>query len=385
MKRFLLFTLLLSTLLTACKSSKSYLQRSDEDKALQDAVKRLSKDTDDPEAREAIPILYRNVSGVRLARIRSYQSSNELAKWDKIISEYNQLQAAYTSILSTPAAFRLITPENYSTQILEAKEQAAEANYNVALGFFNQPGRDNAKKAYNGFKKTNQYISNYKDATAKMNEAYENAIVDVVINPVQDNSFFNRNGWGNSWNNYSNDFFQRALVRDLDYNNGNNTRYAARFYSDWEIRNKNINPDWEVNILLRNMDIPYAQPYTNRYNRSASVEIGRDTANRPIYKTVNATVNITRYRFNAYANMDVQIKDLTTRQTISNRSFRSDEQWQEERGTYSGDSRALTAQDWDAINNSGSFREPRREQIVEELYRKLYNQILSHIRYTVQW
>lgn len=384
MKRFLLLSLLLATFFAACKSSKTYLQRSDEDKALQDAVKRLSKDTNDPEAREAIPILYRNISGVRLARIRSYESSNELAKWDKIISEYNQLQAAYNSILNTPAAFRLITPENYSTQLLETKQKAAEANYQAAESFFNQPGRDNAKRAYNAYKKTNQYISNYKDANAKMNEAYENAIVDVVINPVQDNSFFNNNGWGNTWSNYSNDYFQRALIRDLDYNNGNNTRYAARFYSDWEVRNKNIDPDWEVNLLLRNMDIPMPQRFNQRRNRSASIEIGKDTSGRPVYQTVTATVNITRYSFTAYANMDVQIRDLTSRQNISNRSFREDYRWEEERGTYNGDSRALTAQDWDAINNN-NFREPRREQVVEELYRQLYSQILSHIRYSVQW
>ncbi len=384
MKRFILFILIASIAFTSCKSSKNYLQRNDEDKALQDAVKRLAKDKDDYEAREAIPILYRNISGVRLARIRSYQSSNELARYDKMISEYNQLQSAYTSIINSPAAFRLITPENYSTQLLETKELAAEANYKNAQTFFIQPGRDNAKKAYNAFKKTNQYIPNYKDATAKMNEAYENAIVDVVINPVQDNSFFSNNGWGNTWNNYSNDYFQRALVRDLDYNNGNNTRYAARFYSDWEVRNKDINPDWEENLLLRNMDIPMPQRFNQRHNRSTSVEIGKDTAGRPIFQTVTAVINITRYSFTAYANMDVQIKDLVTRNNISNRSFREDYRWQEERGTYSGDSRALTALDWEAINNN-SFREPRREQVVEELYRKLYSQILSHIRYSVQW
>jgi hypothetical protein len=384
MKRILLLIFLTSFVFAGCKSSKNYLQRSDEDKALQDAVKRLAKDSEDHEAREAIPILYRNISGVRLARIRSYQSGNESGKWDKIISEYNQLQSAYNSIINSPAAFRLITPENYSTQLLETKELAAEATYKSAQNYFTQPGRDNAKKAYNAFKKTNQYIPNYKDATAKMNEAYENAIVDVVINPVQDNSFFNNNGWGNSWSNYSNDYFQRALVRDLDYNNGNNTRYAARFYSDWEVRNKNINPDWEVNLLLRNMDIPIPQRFSQRYNRSASVEVGKDTSGRPIYQNVTATVNITRYSFTAYANMDVQIKDLATRHNISTRSFREDYRWEEERGTYSGDSRALSARDWDAINNN-NFREPRREQVVEELYRQLYNQILSHIRYSVQW
>lgn len=371
--------------LSACKTSKNYLERSDEDRALQDAVKRLNKSAGDEDAVTAVPILYKAITNTRLNRIKSYQTGNDLARWDKIISEYNQLQAAYTSIINSTAAFKLVTPENYNTQLLEARQKAAEDYYNYALSFLDKAGRDNARKAYTNFKKANGYLDGgYKDAQSKMNQAYENAIVDVVINSVQDNSFFSNNGWGNSWNSYSNDYFQRALVRDLDYNSSNNRNYAARFYSDWEVRNKNIDVDWEVNLILRNMDIPQPSRYSYRQNRSSKIEIGKDTAGRPVYQTVNATVNLTRYSFTAYANMDVQIKDLVTPKTISTRSFRDDYRWQEERGTYSGDSRALTNSDWEAINNR-NYQEPRREQIVEELYRKLYNQILNHIRYSVEW
>jgi len=132
------------------------------------------------------------------------------------------------------------------------------------------------------------------------------------------------------------------------------------------------------------MDIPIPQRYNYSNNRSKQIEIGKDTSGRPIYQTVTATVRITRYSFTAYASMDVQIKDIVTPKSISNRNFREDYRWQEESGTYSGDSRALTNSDWNAINN-GSFREPQREQVVEELYRKLYSSILSHIRTTVEW
>ncbi|RYY50033.1 MAG: hypothetical protein EOO06_05160 [Chitinophagaceae bacterium] len=385
MKRILPLMLMMAIGLSACKTSKNYLERSDEDRALQDAVKRLNKSAGDEDAVTAVPILYKAITNTRLNRIKSYQTGNDLARWDKIISEYNQLQAAYTSIINSTAAFKLVTPENYNTQLLEARQKAAEDYYNYAQSFLDKAGRDNARKAYTNFKKANGYLDGgYKDAQSKMNQAYENAIVDVVINSVQDNSFFSNNGWGNSWNSYSNDYFQRALVRDLDYNSSNNRNYAARFYSDWEVRNKNIDVDWEVNLILRNMDIPQPSRYSYRQNRSSKIEIGKDTAGRPVYQTVNATVNLTRYSFTAYANMDVQIKDLVTPKTISTRSFRDDYRWQEERGTYSGDSRALTNSDWEAINNR-NYQEPRREQIVEELYRKLYNQILNHIRYSVEW
>ena len=385
MKRILYFLLVLSLLFSACKSSKNYLERSDEDKALLDAVKKLAKNATDEDALEAVPILYKSIVTTRLARIKSYETGNELNRWDKIISEYNQLQSAYNAIINNTGAFKLITPENYSTQLLEAKQKAAEGYYDYAESFLNKPGRDNARKAYTNFKKANSYLDGgYKDAQTKMNQAYENAIVDVMINAVQDNSFFTNSGWGNSWNSYSNDYFQRALVRDLDYNSSNNRNYAARFYSDWEVRNKNIDVDWEVNLILRNLDIPYPSRYNHRQNRSSRIEIGKDTAGKPVYQTVTATVNYTRYSFTAVGSMDVQIKDIVTPKNISNRSFREDYRWQEETATYTGDSRALTNNDWEAINNR-NYREPRREQIVDELYKKLYNQILNHIRYTVEW
>ncbi|RYZ98123.1 MAG: hypothetical protein EOP47_20070 [Sphingobacteriaceae bacterium] len=385
MKRILYALIVTSLLFSACKSSKNYLERSNEDRALQDAVKRLGKNASDEDAVTAVPILYKSIVATRLARIKSYQTGNELNRWDKIISEYNQLQSAYSSIINTTGAFKLVTPENYSTQLLEAKQNAAEGYYNYAQSFLQKDGRDNARKAYTNFKKANTYLDGgYKDAQSKMNQAYENAIVDVMINPVQDNSFFNNSGWGNSWNSYSNDYFQRALVRDLDYNSSNNRNYAARFYSDWEVRNKNIDVDWEVNLILRNLDIPFPSRYNYRQNRSTKIETGKDTTGKPTYQTVYATVNLTRYSFTAVGSMDVQIKDIVTPKTVSTRSFREDYRWQEETASYTGDSRALTNNDWEAINNR-NYREPRREQIVEELYKKLYNQILNHIRYTVEW
>lgn len=381
----LLYILTALILLSACRSSKSYLERSDEDKALQDAIKKLEKKPGDDDASSAIPILYSNIKNAHLAKIRSFSSLKEISKWDKLVDEYEKLQQAYNSIINSTHAYKLVNPQNYSTELFETKDTAAAVYYTAAEGFLAKNNRADAKKAYTYFKKADKYSPGYKNAKQKMDEAYETAVVDVVINPVQDNSFFYNSGLGNSGYNYSNEYFQQTLVRDLQ-NVNNNQRYAARFYTDWQARRDNIQPDWVVDLTLRNMNIPYPTTYNYRRNASQRVEVGRDTANRPIYQTVYATVNITRRSFTASADMELRIKDLQTGRNISSRNFNEDYSWQEEYGSYTGDSRALSASDWNIINNSrGQYNDPRKEDILSELYRKIYPQVLNNIKYAADW
>ena len=382
MKKFLPI-ILIGWLLAGCGSNKSYLQRGDEEKALFDAIKKLNKTPSDKEASQAVPLLYNSIIKSNEAKIKSYQLGSDLSRWDKIIFAYSKMQEVYNNIIQSTAAFKLITPQNFSTQLLESKQAAAEEYYTVADDFLKKNGRDNAKKAYSYFKKVDKYISGYKDVNAKTNEAFENAIVDVVINPVQDNSYFYSSGWGNSGLNFSNEYFQRTLVRDLAYNNNSNN-YAARFYSDWEARRENIQADWVIDLRLRNMDIPQPSRYTYRRNRSQQIQTGTDTSGRPSYTTVNATLNVTRMSFTARADMEVLIRDVAMPRVISNRNFTQDYRWEEERASYTGDRRALSSADWDLINNN-NFYTPRREEILEELYRQLYPQVLNNIKYSVDW
>ncbi len=376
---YILFSLLI---LAGCKTNKDYLLRSDNDKTLFDAVKTLKKNSNDANAVKALPVLYSLAQQRNLRKIDSYKSSRELSRWDKMISSYHTLQQMHDAIVENDAASRLVTPVNYQETIYDLKQQAAADYYTAASGFLNKPGRDDAKKAWTYFKKADNLVPNYLDAKLKMDEAYQQAIVVVVINPVQDNSYFSNTGWGNYGTNYSNEYFQQSLIRDLGGKNG--TRYPARFYNDWEIRRENIQPDWEVNLTLRNMNIP--RPITNTYSRNVNkqVETGRDTSGKVIYRTVYATVNVARQSFTANADMEINITNLSTRKNIAYNTYREDYRWEEEHATYSGDSRALGPNDWALINNSG-FNEPRKEDILNELYQKLYPQVKNKIIYAVDW
>ena len=382
MKRFIL-PLIVIVILSSCGSSKTYLERADADRALQDAVKKLAKDKNDGDALSAIPVLYSNIKLEHLAKIKNYKSSKDINRFDLLIKEYEALQNAYNSILNNSAAFKIVNPQYFGTELLETKQAAAEATYSAAENYLARQNRDDAKRAYNLFKRTDKYVTDYKDSKIKMQEAYEKAIVNVIINKVEDNSYFFNSGWGNIGYNFSNQYFQESLVRELQ-NNNNYNRYAARFFTDWDARRDNIKPDWVVDLRLRDMSIPYPITYNYQRQVSANVQDGRDTSGKPIYKTVYATLNLSRQSFDASAAMEMNIRDIKTNRTISYRTFSNNYRWQEEGGSFTGDRRALSSNDWAAINNN-NYNSPRREDVLEDLYRKIYPQVKNEITNQVDW
>ena len=94
MKTFF-YPFLLLFIFTACKTSKDYLLRSDEDKTLFDIVKKLNKSGNDEDATRALAEVYKQVQQRHLKKIDGYKNYKDIGKWDKLISEYNILQNMY--------------------------------------------------------------------------------------------------------------------------------------------------------------------------------------------------------------------------------------------------------------------------------------------------
>jgi hypothetical protein len=211
--------------------------------------------------------------------------------------------------MNSPAAFKLVTPESYTTNLVEAKESGAAAYYENANSFFDKAGRDNAKAAYVAYKKVGKFVPGYKDINEKMQKCYEKAIVTVIITPVQDNSFFSNNGWGNYGMNYSNEYFQQKLLQDL----GNNNIAPAKYYNQWDARRLNVNGDWTVDFRLKNIMVPNPQTTYSSRVVNKQIQIGTDTIGKPVYNTVSATLNIVKTSYVSRVNMEVNITELVTR------------------------------------------------------------------------
>ncbi len=377
----LLFIITTILVFVSCKTSKDYLSKSQDDKTLFDIVKQLNKHSDDANATLALPQVYTILQQKHLKNIEKFNNSTELNRWDKIASAYRSLQGMYDAIDNSSAASGLVKPVNYEKEITAVKESAAEDYYQTGLAYFEKNNREAARKAYSHFKKADSWVKDFKDAKAKMNEAFDNSIILVQINPVQDNSFFFNTGWGNSGYNFSNEYFQQNLIRDLG--GTYSSRYPAKFYSEWEARREAIKPDWVVDLVLRNIDIP--RPLSDTYSRSRSkqVEAGRDTSGKVVYQTVYATVNIERQSITARGQMDVTITDVANRKSIAYNSYSDTYNWQQEVASYTGDRRALTSSDLSMINNS--YNLPRKEDILNELYRNIYPQVKNKISNEVDW
>jgi hypothetical protein len=366
-------------LATSCGSRKGFMEREDSDKSLQDAVKKLKKSPDDEDARTAIPQLYKIIKQKHLDKINAYQATQQIGKWDVLISEYEYLQMAYDAIMNSTEAYKLVTPESYAVNIFTTKDSAALAYYNLGNLYLDKTGRDNAKIAYNNFYKANQYAPNFKDANEKMKLAYNHAMINLVINPFDETAVFNQPSLRAFNFSTKNDYFEQNLINDLANNNS-----AVKIFGFKDSKRLNVKSDWTIDLRLKKLDFPNPEVVNTSKNVSRQIKIGTDTSGNNVYNTVNATIYTNSSKFNAIAELEMSINNLIDNKNVDTKTYRQNYQWQQDVVTFSGDKRAISNTDWDLINNSGA-NDPRKAEIVDELYKKLYTRVLNGVKQTISW
>ena len=381
MRYIYLYLSFITFLFAACNSGKS-IPKTTEDKTLFSVIKKLDKDPSNTELKNTITNLYKEAAKSHLDKIEVYNTLTEPDRWIRIIKEYEALKNL-SEIITNSAAAKIVNASSYTSELQIAKQNGAEAYYNIGISNLKNGDKQSARNAYYSFKKANEFVPGYKDVRQQINIAFENSVVKVIINPVRDNTFFyNSMGWNNYGNNFNNDYFQRSLVTDLGGNYNKNS--PAQFYTDWEARRENIRPDWEVDLTWMYLNIP--QPITNQYSRNISrqIETGRDTSGKVYYQTVTATLNIVKKYFTASGDMELKITDINTGRNITTGRYSDQFNWQEEYATYYGDSRALSNNDYALLNNN-NYQIPDKEDILNKLSQRIYPQIKNRIATIANW
>lgn len=374
-KYFLIFA---ATIFFSCGSRKGYLDRNDADRALQDAVKKIKKSPDDEDARAAIPQLYKLIKQKHLDQIKAYAATTQLSKWDNLIEEYQDLQHAYDVIINSTEAYKLVTPDSYSTNILQCKDSAANAYYTNGVHFLSFDGRENAKKAYSNFERARAYDPDYKDVNEKMRVAFEKAVVNVVVFPVDERLV--QTGFGGIGKNTSNEYFEQNLISDLS----GTDRYAARFYNKNNANSMNINPNWVISFKMRALNVsPPVNSYSERKS-SAPIKIGTDSSGAPVYNNVYATIFITHSELSATGDLEMTITDMKNQNILSAKVYHEDYKWSQESATFNGDRRALSQSDLNLLTNA-QLSAPTKEQVITALYKQLYPKMLNHVKAVLNW
>ncbi|MDF2190967.1 hypothetical protein [Paraflavitalea sp. CAU 1676] len=365
-----------AVLFTACRSTLKFHASFTEDKPLFAAVNELIKHPDNTKAQQDVKSLYALSVERHEQAAAVYRTGTDENRWDKILREYDALQQMYTSAQSAPVLLNFVQPRSYLQQMQDVREDAAAYYYEKGNNLLAGNTREQSLQANEAFGKTNRYVNGYKDAKELMARSYEQSVVNVVVNRIEnDNLFFNT--WGNTGFRYRPEDYQESLVRELGGRNANIV--PARFYTDRDADRENIEADWVVDVRWRNIDANGSLPYKFSRNVSRSIEIGKDSAGKPVYKTVNATLHVTRRTFTVNGALDYRVSDIVNNKNVDQGLLTQNLSWDDSYATYTGDSRALDDNDWLLVRNRNSNFGPSKEEVLNNLMRRMYPDLRRRI------
>ena len=127
------------------------------------------------------------------SHLKNLSSSTEKFRWDKIVSEYNDLIRLNQTIEQLPSLRLKATGElieiettDYSSQIDTAKQMAAETHYEEGVTLSSSDDLKIKKQAAKEFKMALGFVSEYRDASEKYEKMRQAAILRMAIMPFED-------------------------------------------------------------------------------------------------------------------------------------------------------------------------------------------------------
>lgn len=378
-KIYILISLMFSATLFSCKTVSKLYDKGNYDEAVELAAKKLQKDPNDVKLISMIQDAYQYaLTGHENKIRRNNESTNEL-KWEWLYNEYTALQKMYNAINKVPEINNIIQPTDYSSYIATYSDKAAEVRYSRGLSLMNGYNKKNFQDAYNEFKTALKFRPNDRDAIVKMDEAYQNAVTNIIILPLQQPWNYNYSTYNNNNINYGTQNFENELLHNLQFYGRNN---FVKFYNDWDARRDNIRVDEVLDTRLNTMDI--GRYVDNRSTRKVSKEVViREIVYKPdsivkVYGTVTAEITTTKRQMISQGNMQVSLRDADGR-WLWNDNFWSTNRWETEFATYTGDERALSDTDRQLINRRTQLPPPENE-ISRNLINDLQNKALTRIK-----
>ena len=374
-KLYTFIFLLSATILIACRTATKLYNKGNYDEAVALAAKKLQKKPDDAELQSLIDAAYRNAVSIHESNIRSHSNSSNEMRWEWMYKEYAALQSLYNLTKGNISIAQIVKPVDYSSYLETYRDKAAETRVERGDRFFaegNRPAYKNAYREYqiaSGIKQGDFSINN------KMNEAYQNALINVVVLPA-DNYGYQYSSYNNNYNNTN---INETVLNSLKYHSGNE---FVHFYSEWDARSHRINIDQVIDMRFSNFNIGRTKDDRNTRDVTKKIVV-KETVYRPdsiVYEYANVTAKITTTRrwMQSEGTLQVNIRDNDGRWLWTD-NFRGDHNWSTEFSTYTGDARALSESDKQLVNRSAG-NAPYEDEIIRCIVDEIDNNIADRIR-----
>jgi hypothetical protein len=285
---------------------------------------------------------------------------------DKMMQAIKKLPPLIDEETGLPLSFALI---DYQNELAEALNMAAEAHYREGIRLGQLSGRENAKNASREFLKSLAYIPGYKDAVQREAEARDRAMQRLVILPfvIGNNRYF-----GVDVPEIITGSVESILMNDseaMEY-----TQIVEQEQIDTLIRAQQIglqslyssSTSVEVGNLLngnliltgRITQLDWSDPRTlfQTITRTAEIQAtADDLIDNPglqVGDLLSVTADVTYYRqvSSASIRMNYRLIDIETGQILFSDTFSDELDSEAAWATFTGDKRALTSQDNQAVN-----------------------------------
>ena len=389
MKKFLLFTVLLSVLVSCSgrKQIEKALHSGNYNQAIQDALKKLENNKDKKRKQDYVMLLedaYAKANERDLLNIKHLKKDGNPEHYKTIYDLYlnlNARQEAVKAVLPLQINGRdiKIKLNDYTDAIVESREKVSDYMYDKGLDLLESDDKYTIRQAYDVFKYIERINPNYEDTRSLLEEAHERGTEFVIV----------------TIENQTNQIIPRRLEDDLlNFDTYGLNQFWIVYHAN---SNSQIDYDYAMQLQLKRINISPEELHEKQLLREKQIVDGwkyqlddagnvmKDSLGNDIKIDNIVNVRARYFEFNQFKSTQVIANvvyvDLKTNQVLDAFPIDSEFVFENRFATVRGDERALTNEDLNIVRNR-RVPFPSNEQMVydtgEDLKIKLKNIITSY-------
>jgi len=272
-------------------------------------------------------------------------------------------------IRSTPAARKITgNPKTYTSELNMAFEKAAEERYNAGNAELDIHTRESARRAFEHFAKTDQYIKNYKNVNQLMNEAKQLATLRVIVEAIPVNTQKFR---------LSSEFFYNQVFEYL--NNQFRTNGFVSFYSPAQAEKSGLtNPDFIVDMEFFDFSVGNIVRAEKEENVEKQIKIETRDTTRVEYKKYAAKLKTYIDQVISAGSLRVRIIDFANDKLMTDEIVPGSFTWINEYAIYVGDKEALDNRQLELTRRKAMPLPPEQDLFIE-LTKPIYSQVTQNL------